>query len=342
MSKIIKFIKKRWKLLAIILVLVGGFIFLRLRKNQAKRAEFSEYQVQRQELVKTLDVSGVLDAREHVNMSFAAGGKLVYLGAKEGDWVKKWQTIATIDTRDLKNTLDKTLNLYMNERLDTEEQDENNQDRVLENADWRDVKQQQNTLENTVLDVEAVQVAISNRVMTAPFAGILVSAPTNVTGVVLPLTAAFELVNPETLIVRAQVDESDIASVRQDQEVTLNFDAFSDEDITSYVEKIAYKSTVTSGGTVFIVEVPLSGIDNLNKYRLGMNTDVYIQLEKKSDVLVLPLIALETKDGQDIVKVKDDSKEGYYEQSVELGLESDEEVEVLSGLEEGQIILFED
>jgi HlyD family secretion protein len=93
---------------------------------------------------------------------------------------------------------------------------------------------------------------------------------------------------------------------------------------------------------VFKIELPMPGVNDLNKYRIGMNADVEIELAKKNNVLVIPLEAISNQDGQTIVKVKKQNRQGFEERLIELGLESDEAAEVVSGLEEGEIILIED
>lgn len=332
--------KKHRLWLVLFLILVTALIVF-WRRGQNKQGEFTEYQVVRQDISQTLVLSGTLDAKERVYLNFLAGGKLVYLGAKEGDWVKKWQTIATIDYRDLQKNLEKNLNFYENRRLDWDAQLEEDKDQVLDDDEQRARKQNQNLLENTVLDVEIISVGVSNRAMTAPFAGVLLTVPTPVTGVTLSPTDFFELVNPQTLLLRAEVDEIDFSLLNLGQKANLIFDSYPGESIESEISFIALKSTVGSTGTVFKLELPMSDIEDLTKYRIGMNADVEIELVKKTNVLVIPLEAINNQQGQTIVRVKDQSSRGYKERVIELGLESDEAAEVLTGLEEGDIILIE-
>jgi multidrug efflux pump subunit AcrA (membrane-fusion protein) len=178
--------------------------------------------------------------------------------------------------------------------------------------------------------------------MSAPFAGVLLTVPSPVIGVTLSPSDIFELVNPQTLLVRAEVDEIDLSLLSIGQKADLIFDSYPDETIDSEISFIALKSTTGSTGTVFKVELPLPGVEDLSKYRIGMNADVEIELAKKTDVLVIPLEAISNQDGQTIVKVKKNNRQGYEDRVIELGLESDEAAEVLSGLEEGEIILIED
>ena len=330
--------KRLWIFIGLIIII--GIIFL---WNRAKKqtVEFSEYQLNRQDISQTLVLSGTLDAKERVYLNFLAGGKLVYLGAKEGDWVNKWQTIATIDTQDLQKNLEKNLNYYENRRLDWDALLKDDEGEILDDDEKRARQQEQNLLDNTVLDVEIISVAVNNRVMTAPFAGVLLTLPTSVVGVTLSPTDVFELVNPQTLLVRAEVDEIDLSLLSLGQKANLIFNAYPEEAIASEISFISLKSAVGSTGTVFKIELPLPSVEDLSKYRIGMNADVEIELAKRTEVLVVPLEAISNQDGQTVVKVKSQNRQGFENRVIKLGLESDEAAEVLEGLEEGEIILIE-
>ena len=332
--------KRRWLLVVFLIIIIVALIFWRGSRN--KQVEFSEYQLSRQDISQTLVLSGTLDAKERVYLNFLAGGRLVYLGAKEGDWVEKWQTIATVDYRDLQKNLEKSLNSYENNRLDWDAQLEEDKDQVLDDDEARVRQQQQNLLENTVLDVELISVAVVNRVPSTYYDGILLTVPSPVTGVTLSPSDVFELVNPQTILIRAEVDEIDLSMLSLGQKAKLIFDSYPDESIESEISFIALKSTAGSTGTVFKLELPMLGIEDLSKYRIGMNADVEIELAKKTDILAIPLEAINNQQGQTIVRVKSQNRQGYEERIIELGLESDETAEVVSGLEEGEIILIED
>jgi HlyD family secretion protein len=263
------------------------------------------------------------------------------LGAKEGESVKKWQSIATIDRSTLQKQLEQNLNAYMKERYDFENTRDDIKDRVLDTAENRSVAQQQYDLDNTVLNVEIQSIAIDNTTIFSPFDGILTVSPTNVTGAQLLSTDYFEIVNPQSLIFRASVDEVDMYRIAKGQSGRISLDAYDEETIDSYISYISYTSSETSSGTVFLIEFPIVDGD-INKYRIGMNGDVSITIAEKSNVITIPLDCISEHDNKVFVNIKADNKEQQVEREIKTGLESEDKVEVLEGLgESDQVVLPE-
>ncbi len=338
LKSLITTIKKRWKLsLGIVLIIVLG-IFFTVRSKASSVVELKFAHPITQNIIKTLDVSGHIDAKEKVRLRFIAGGKLTYIGAKEGDLVKKWQTIATVDKATLEKQLGQDLNTYMQERWDWETLQDANKDKTLLTNEQRSEDKNQWDLENTVLNVEIRDIAIKNSALYSPIEGILTVAPTSVAGMQILASDYFEIVNPKTLTFRAAVDESDIALVEPGQKTTLILDALPDEELTTTVNYISYVSSETSGGTAFIVEFPLTETQVSQLLRIGMNGDAKILLEEKENVLTIPAVALIQRDDKMYVNVKTGENQSE-EREVTVGLETDELAEILSGLSESDEIV---
>lgn len=327
---LLNFLKKHWKLLLILAIIIGLIIFWQIKSKQAKEPKLTFAKPQIENLTKTLEVSGLVDAKEKANLRFIAGGKVTYIGAKEGDFVKKRQRIATIDLATLQKQLQQDLNLYMKERWDWEQTLDDTKDRALPKSEIRAKDKSQWDLDNTVLDVEIRDIAIKNNTLTAPFDGVLVHTPTLVPGVQLLYTDAFEFVNPSSLIFRTTVDDADIANVKLGQTATVKLDAYPDEKLESQVQYVAYTSSQTTTGTAFIVEFPLNSYD-LNRYRIGMNGDVDIILDTRQGVLAIPLAATKQRDNKTLVSIRTGEKT-YQDREIETGLETDDKIEILSGL----------
>jgi len=338
LSAILAFFKRKWKLLLFVLIaLLVVFSFLQNRnKNQVVLNFVNPV---RKDLVSSITISGRVDAKEKAQLRFVAGGKLVYLGAKQGDVVKKWQSLATIDRSTLQKQMNQDLNNYMKERYDFENTRDDIKDRTLETEEVRSVAKEQYDLDNQVLNVEIQNIAIANTTLYAPFEGILTVVPTNVTGVQLLATDYFEVVNPKTLIFRATIDEIDMHRIAKGQNGQIILDAYDGEKIDTYISYVAYTSSETSSGTVFIVEFPINSQD-MERYRIGMNGDAIIKIAEKQNILTVPLDAISERDDKVFVEVKADNKEGKEEREIRVGLESEDEIEVLEGLSENDQVLL--
>lgn len=335
---IVTFLKRKWKLLLLILVILA-IIFGFLQSRNKSQVQLNFISPIRKDLVSSITISGRVDAKEKAQLRFVTGGKLVYLGAKQGDVVKKWQSLATIDRSTLQKQMDQNLNLYMKERYDFEDTKDDIKDRTLDTQETRDVAKQQYDLENQVLNVEIQNIAIANTTIYAPFEGILTVVPTNVTGVQLLATDYFELVNPKTLIFRAAIDEIDMHRITKGQSGQIILDAYDGEQIDTYISYVSYTSNESSSGTVFLVEFPIDSQD-MEKYRIGMNGDALIKIEEKKNVLTVPLDAISERDDRVFVSIKADNEEGFEEREIKVGLESEDEIEVLEGLNENDQVLL--
>lgn len=331
--------KEHWLLSLLILIgllAVGYYLYQRTLTDEA---ELTFINPQRENLVKTLEVSGLVDASEKARLRFIVGGKVVYVGAEEGDTVKKWQTIATIDQATLNKQLQQDLNNYMKERWDWEETRDNIKDRAIDTTERRSVDKEQWDLENQVLNVEIRDIAINNTVLSAPFDGVLTVAPTAVAGVQLLASDYFEIVNPDSLQFLAEVDEADISLVKPGQQATITLDAYPDQEYETWVDYVAYTSSQSTSGTVFRVKFPINHLGGIELFRLGMNGDINIFLDERTDVITVPIIATKARDGKVLVDVKQPDGTTS-EREIQVGMETDEKYEVLGGITEADEILL--
>lgn len=153
------------------------------------------------------------------------------------------------------------------------------------------------------------------------------------------ITAADEvIVLSDRLIVRAQVDETDIGKIKPGQEAVITLDAYSDVKIQAFVDHIYYESKTVNNVTVYEVDLNLNEVPEF--FRSGMNTNVDFLVEKKDDVLLVPLDVIERRSGKAYVSLKANGRKDNGEKEVELGLSDDRNVEIASGLTQDDEIIF--
>lgn len=339
MMKIPKFFKEGWgrwvALLAIVVLIGGGIWWSRSGETEVVQTIQPEYK----DLEEILEFSGVTDASERVAQHFAGGGKLVYVGAKSGEVVKKWQTLATIDARSAQKSLQKNLNTYESQRLLFENIGDERKDRVLSEEERRLAQRDQLDLEQTVLSVEMQSISIEDSRLSSPIDGILLKAPSAVVGTNIGPADGYEVFNPKTIFFRAYVDEIDVSRVYVGQTAKIRLDAFSDQEFSGTVQKVSYASTsLSTGGTVFPIEVMFTLDPAEQGFRLGMNGDVSLLLEKRTNVLSVPIETVSTKEGKNFVSVL--VGEEVQEREVEIGLETDTSVEIVSGITVNDLVVM--
>ena len=131
-----------------------------------------------------------------------------------------------------------------------------------------------------------------------------------------------------------EIDELDIPMVEAGQKATLSVDALPDITLTGVVQKIAPLGNTETSVTTYDVYIELTGeVDS--RVLGGMNVSGEIQVSSASNALLLTSEALK-KDGDHwFVQMQS----GEYRQ-VEIGMMTDSQVQILSGLSEGEIVVY--
>lgn len=325
------------------LLLAGGGVWW-WRKGQAKPVE--EYQVKRESVQETLRVSGSLTAQKQADLRFQAGGRLAWVGVKEGDWVRQWQGIAALDQRTLQKSLEKELNDYLVTRWNFEGDRETYNvtsddldDYTLSPAARRVLEKSQFTLNNAVLEVEIQVVSKELATMVAPFSGLVAKLLQPNPGVNVTATEVVAtIVDPKTMYFRAEVDEVDLGEVRVGQKVKLNLDAYPDEVVETGVSEVGFAPvTLSGGGTGYEVKMDWPMDNGDLRHKLGMNGEAVITLSEKEGVLVLPVEAVVEKNDESLVRQRVGGK--IIEKKVTIGLQTEDKVEIVAGLNEGDVVV---
>ncbi len=191
-------------------------------------------------------------------------------------------------------------------------------------------------------------------------------------------TEMMRIANLNSMEVQVDVSENDIIRVKEDDFVEIEVDAYLDRKFTGRVSEIANTaSNVSTSGvttlntdqvTNFIVKVRIdqeSYADLIKPgdkfpFRPGMSASVDIYTNEKSDIVSIPIQAVTTREKEDIKKKKGDekaseettpSRDEYLEvvfvvqadtvemREVKTGIQDDEYIEVLNGIDDGEQIV---
>lgn len=143
------------------------------------------------------------------------------------------------------------------------------------------------------------------------------------------------LVLSDRLIVKAQVDETDIGKVKAGQDAIISLDAYPEIEVNSKVNHISYESKIVNNVTIYEVDILPDSVPEV--FRSGMSASVDIINKSKDSILIIPLEAVDqTKDGA-FVLLGNPAKPTR--QKIELGISDEENVEVVSGLNQDDKII---
>jgi len=144
------------------------------------------------------------------------------------------------------------------------------------------------------------------------------------------------IVLSDHLIVRAQVDETDIGKIKLGQDAFITLDAYPDTKIKAIVEHIYYESQTVNNVTIYPVDLMAQELPQF--FRSGMNASVDFIVQDKLNILIIPLDAV-YKNQESFVYLKQPNGKELLKTKVSLGISDDKNVEVISGVtEKDQII----
>jgi RND family efflux transporter MFP subunit len=146
----------------------------------------------------------------------------------------------------------------------------------------------------------------------------------------------FVTLHSEDLLVEVNVPETDIVKIESGDPAEMTLDAFDfTEKFYGDVVYIDPAETVIQGVTYYKIKTAFSGEDE--RIKSGMTVNLEIETDRKSDVLVIPIRALKYEDSIKYVEVLRNGKPEKVE--IKTGIENDQYVEILSGLNNGDKVI---
>jgi len=132
------------------------------------------------------------------------------------------------------------------------------------------------------------------------------------------------------LIVRAQVDETDIGKIQLGQKAFISLDAYPDHRIQATVEHIYYESSTVNNVTIYNVD--LLPMDVPLFFRSGMNASIDFEIVNKENVLLLQADAIQKSYEGNYVLLEGIDIRHSVKRAVKLGITDDKDYEILDGL----------
>jgi macrolide-specific efflux system membrane fusion protein len=144
------------------------------------------------------------------------------------------------------------------------------------------------------------------------------------------------LVMADRLIVRAQLDETDLGKLRIGQRAEVTLDAYPEIRLPGRVDHMAYEARNVNNVTVYDIEIEL--LRSSSVLRSGMTATAAVIVTERRRALLVPAEALAETDGTLAVLVKGRDGKGV-RTPVAIGASDGAQVEVTKGLKEGDVLL---
>lgn len=362
-----------------VLVVALLFVLFRIRANAASKPSYQTSTVQKGTVVSTISASGKAISTSILPISTEASGIVSKVYVKDGDHVVKGQKIAaiTLDTDgqkqyasalgsylSSKNSLasansglysqqssefsanQKFINDAVARNLDTTDPTY-----IQEYADWKAAEakylQQETSIQSAQQSFNSAAITLqeSSPTITAPYTGtisdinlvegmVITSSTNSSTGEVSSQRIAV-IRNESTPIINVTLGETDVPNVKIGQKATVTFDSITDKTFTGTVATVDRIGTVSSNVTSYGVNIKLdSGSDQILP-NMAATADIII--DTATDALYVPSSSLITQNGSTLAKTLQNGKE--VDVTVEIGISSDTNTVITSGLSEGEKVI---
>lgn len=196
-------------------------------------------------------------------------------------------------------------------------------------------------IEENKINLELLQSKLEKTILRSNINGFVVLKNIEV-GEIVSANNPVYVINSSGFEIETNISESDIAKVKIGSLAELTLDAFGKNKIfEAKVVKIEPKEILVEGIATY--KTILRFLENYPNIKSGMTANINILVDKKENVLVIPIKAIFEKDEKKFVKVLEKQGDNIIlkEVEIETGLKNSEgEIEVLKGLEENQEIVI--
>lgn len=370
--------KTKILLILVVVILVGVFFWNKNSKKEPE-INYQTERAAKTTLVASVSASGKITSTNIANVTTQVSGTVKQLFVKEGDVVQPGQKILEItpDTTSqqkmsqayasylsAKNSLDTaTINLYSlqsaafaaNDKFmkDAVERDLSTEDPVYiqQHADWlaaeAKYKQQSSVIAQAqaALNNASLSYQLTSSIVTAPTSGVItnisaigtaISSSNNSSTTTTQAEKVAIIENNAPPTISVNLSEMDVVKIKIGQRATITLDSIPDKTFTGTVTTLDKIGSQSSGVTSYPAIITL---DSDNEHILpNMSANASIITDTKDAVIAIPQAAVQTQNGISSARVMRNRQPETVQ--VELGIYSDTQIEITSGINEGDEVII--
>ena len=360
------------------LVILAGLGWYGYQKMQPKNeATFITEEVKRGKIAQTVSATGEISATNLVDVGTQVSGQIKKMHVKIGDVVKEGDLIAEIDNVSQVNevnTRKAQLQTYQAQLESAQvalkiaqrkysrykslasadavskEEFEATEDSLATNR--ARIKELQSSIRQTQIAINTAEKDLGYTRITAPSAGTVVSLVVEQGQTINASQTSptvVQIADLTSMTNKMQIAEGDATKVKAGQ--TVNFTILSEPDtpisakldsidpgLTTMSQGSYSKSTDTTSNAIYYyarATVP----NPEGKLAIGMTTQNTVEIASADNVLMVPTVAIKTKDGKKFVRVLGANNQAV-DKEIQTGLKDSMNTEVKSGLNEGEKVVM--
>ena len=346
----------------IALVFVGTFVFL-YRKSRPKETVYNEFVSKRADIRKTTVITGRIEPRDEVSVKPQISGIITQLYKQAGDRVDAGEVIARVkvipDMGQLSSAEARVRLAEVNlaqARVDHQRMQNLYRKQLVSDDAYDKVHQSlvQAEEEKTAATdaLEVVRDGVSRRnakasstLIRSTISGVVLDVPVKVGNTVVLSntfndgTTIASVADMNDLIFRGNIDETEVGRLVQGMSMRITVGALHDLAFDATLEYISPKAVEQGGANQFEVKAAVR-VEGDVYMRSGYSANAEIVLEEADKVLSVPESAIECSGDTAFVYVLEPgtSPKVYRRTRVETGLSDGVDIEIRSGVEEGQTV----
>ena len=341
MQNILSILKKNvgWLVLIIAVAVGGYFAYGYVQEQNKPKASGRQIKVERGNIVAMVSATGTISPVDNISVSSKITGLITDVKVVENQHVKANDTLVVLDDSKYRAQVAQAGARLANAEANYERA------RKMTAAGGYSYQQR----DAAKMDYEVARAtyddALSNledTVIKAPIAGMVIGKPIPAGQTVSP-----GISNPMVLLIiadlnkmqiEALVDESDIGKIKLGQKVSFTVDAYPDKTFAGKVATISNKANVQQNVVYYGVLIDVESPEGLLKPTMTARVSVHIG--ERNNVIIVPTLAIKDNRGQRFVQVLRKGQTQPESVKIVTGLSSEDRIEVVSGLKEGETVVL--
>lgn len=323
------FRSRKFIFLLVVLLGVGGFLFLRGRSGSV---EVQKVDVETLVVQRTVSASGIITSMNDASLSFPLVGRLSYLAVEEGDNVEKWQYLGELDVVSAENSaqaLKDARDIAIRNKELYIEKYQHDKDEIGGPNDYAiEIRKFDELISQAEASYQSSLSSLSNYKLTAPFEGTVVDISYDVGETAIAGTTVVRIADLDNLVFEVNLDQEDFGLLKVGQNVEITLDSYEDHIFTGIINELPRTADAATEDFIVDIEITSNGIP----VYLGMTGDADI-ISAQTDTEVQALIfdsVFEDAEGEYVwvVSATGAAQKLY----VETGLKGDLYTEVITDL----------